>query len=494
MHALLLAAAIVTGVARGVLAAPSCNLDAAALCSVVGPPPPGCSALAPSGDPEVDWRNITACLCAGAATLGPGTFQVSRGILVPPGAGLLGDLSYPTIRLAANGGCNYLVGVRGDSQVALLRLDGDNRLPVGCCSAVVSVMGDDNLVNDNHVFNGAVPPRCLETTGVYVFGGTGNVVLRNQIYHHFHGVLFAASLTSANVNTLDRNGIYDNKCDGLTLIGFGRVVNNDIYRNGWQCENAGGNCNDPGTPVPGGGIYSLGNRAGAEIVGNRIWDSCGANLDLDRIERFVIRGNHAYDPGYQWPGQSHGPYPYCVGISAMLLDASRSTVEDNVIENVGRAWNRVGNGAFPDTNGIFCAAPPPNSQYCDLPSGGNQAIAFFLANRRPRGCDRPLAIGNVIRNNAMRASCPGSCVGLGYFASRGTGFAADGTWSASTTNYYTLNRAFGSEIGSKRCGGNWYAANSTCTQGASPPECNDDDYQHDPPAGDWARNDFCPSY
>ena len=75
---------------------------------------------------------------------------------------------------------------------------------------------------------------------------------------------------------------------------------------------------------------------------------------------------------------------------------------------------------------------------------------------------------------------------VGLFASRGTGYAGS-DWSAGTTNYMTGNRTFGSNVGSVRCGGNWYAGNSDCPAGATAP-CNDDDYQH--AAGDF-RNDDC---
>lgn len=70
------------------------------------------------------------------------------------------------------------------------------------------------------------------------------------------------------------------------------------------------------------------------------------------------------------------------------------------------------------------------------------------------------------------------CVGTGYFATRDTGFDAAGGWSAATTNYYTNNKPYGSNVGSRRGGGNWYAANTTCTAQSSPAPCNIDDYQH----------------
>lgn len=72
---------------------------------------------------------------------------------------------------------------------------------------------------------------------------------------------------------------------------------------------------------------------------------------------------------------------------------------------------------------------------------------------------------------------------------RGTGYGPGQSWSAQTTNYFTGNTTFGSNVGSVRCGGDWFAGNSTCDAG-SPPPCNDDDYQH---AGAF-HNDSCPFY
>lgn len=172
-----------------------------------------------------------------------------------------------------------------------------------------------------------------------------------------------------------------------------------------------------------------------------------------------------------------------------LLDVSSSLIEGNVVENNSRSTNRVGLGG--DPNQVFRSATAP--AFSDLPSGQKQVISFVLA-RRQNGYK--FVNGNVIRDNSLRAYCvPSSvCVGLGYFASRSTGYGPGGSWSAGTTNYYTLNDPFGSQIGSVRCGGNWYAANSTCTSASSPPDCNADDYQHNPPAGTTFRNDGCNFY
>lgn len=52
----------------------------------------------------------------------------------------------------------------------------------------------------------------------------------------------------------------------------------------------------------------------------------------------------------------------------------------------------------------------------------------------------------------------------------------------------------GSNYGSKRCGGNWYAADVTCEVSNLAPDCNLDDPQHNGAGHDWARNDACSFY
>jgi hypothetical protein len=124
-------------------------------------------------------------------------------------------------------------------------------------------------------------------------------------------------------------------------------------------------------------------------------------------------------------------------------------------------------------------------KYHDLAGGANGVVAFLLAARLPA---RP-SMNNVIDANTIIANCAGLCVGTGYFATRDTGYDTTGAWSAATTNYYIRDNPFGSNVGSTRGGGNWYAANDTCPANpATTTQCNQDDYQH-PTNVDWARND-----
>jgi len=267
-----------------------------------------------------------------------------------------------------------------------------------------------------------------------------------------------------------QNHIYNNKCDGITFVSYGVAEKNTIYQNGWDCENG---------PIPGASIYSLKNKDGGRLIGNKMYNTCGHVIDIDRGDHFHIEGNHAYDPGYRWGGK----YNYCAGSAIFLLDVRQFKIIGNTFENKGRNWN---NGFDPNavTRAVGAAA------FSDLPFGSKTAIAFVLA-KRPNSSDTTTS--NTIENNKMRAYCSGGgCGGLGYFTSRGTGHKGT-AWSASTTNYFRGNDPFGSQVGSVRCGGNWYAGNSTCGQGAKPP-CNSDDYQHNPPKGDNFRNDKCNFY
>ncbi len=162
---------------------------------------------------------------------------------------------------------------------------------------------------------------------------------------------------------------------------------------------------------------------------------------------------------------------------------SSSTIIGNTFENNNRPWN-----SSADSNNVTHAIGAP--KHADLP-WPTPVIAFVLA-RRPN-LAYPVS-GNEIRDNKLRAACASGCTGIGYFASRGTGYGAGNSWSAQTTNYYSGNDPFGSNVGSRRCGGNWYAGNSTCTASSSPKPCNADDHQHNPPAGDPYRNDGCSFY
>ena len=62
-----------------------------------------------------------------------------------------------------------------------------------------------------------------------------------------------------------------------------------------------------------------------------------------------------------------------------------------------------------------------------MPGGSTGVIAFILATDPTNG----RSTGNTIDDNALRASCTGGCLGIGYFATRGTGYDAAGDWKPS---------------------------------------------------------------
>lgn len=147
-----------------------------------------CAALVPAADAAANRVAIQSCLDGPErrAALTPGTYPVDGGIVVRSGAQLVGDATYPTIRLVANpsGAVRLVRFVGSGAQVGFLRLDANNLLPGGCCTAVVMFEGtgsNDNLLDDAFV-TGAP-----ENTGVYLLCGScrGNQMLRVNIHGNF---------------------------------------------------------------------------------------------------------------------------------------------------------------------------------------------------------------------------------------------------------------------------------------------------------------------
>ena len=434
--------------------------------------PRACDGIAPSLDPAVNHATIMGCLTEhGVARLGPGDFPVAAEIDMPDNSRLLGDASLPRILMVAT--AQSLVRVHNKGEVAFLRLDGNHQMTVAH-NAIVRLMGNDGSVHDNHVQNadGAVGDTD-KVTGVRFWepGTTGNRVSRNEIHHVHYGVIFDLFANGAD-NLLEDNKIFEIRCDGVTFRGYGRAHGNEIHRVGYQC------LNPPEDPIPGGGFYTLQNPEGFEIVGNHVYEACGQPLDLDRAARVVIKDNTIEKPGFSWDGHKCG-----AGITAHLIDIRDSLIEGNTFINNGITTVKTDPNHVMSGNG--------NGAPTDLPNGGNQAVAFALTHRKG-GAET--STHNTIHGNTFIANCQAPCVGLGYFVGRGTGFAADNSWSADTTNYFTGNTPFGSNIGSKRCGGGWFAADSACKEGMLEANCNVDDPQHEGPGHDWTRSDECPHY
>ncbi len=437
-----------------------------------------CAALVASSSAAANTAAINGCLSApgASAVLRPGTFLVNGTLNVPSGASLTGDTSYPVIRLVAGTGTMQLVRFTGsNARVGFLRLDAANALSDSCCSAVVTFEGagtGGNLLDDAEI-TGA--PRA---TGVYVLCNAcaGHQMLRLDIHSNFYGVIFGPFNSAAHANVVLASGIHDNRCDGVTFMGtdpglgrpggYGVIDGSRLYRNGRNCENG----------IPGAAVYSAGNLAGGRITNSHLYENCGNNLDIVDSAAFHIEGNQIYTPGYPVPGAAY----YCTGTaSAALVNVRDFTIVRNNVQN---SSSRNMASRHLDPNRFFNGNGRP--LYSDLAGAGNGIVGFLLASWRTGTPSQH----NVIDGNTFVANCAAPCLGTGYFATRRTGFDAAGNWSAATTNYYTNNNPFGSNVGSTRGGGNWYAANSNCPGLFSPAPCNVDDNQH-PTSVNWARND-----
>ncbi|CAE8609679.1 unnamed protein product [Polarella glacialis] len=105
---------------------------------------------------------------------------------------------------------------------------------------------------------------------------------------------------------------------------------------------------------------------------------------------------------------------------------------------------------------------------------------------RPLSSARP-SVRHEISANTFNASCGAGCVGVGYFVGRGTGLLQqEGDRDSSQLlggenkhpSIFTDNRVSGSDVGSKRCGENWYAGIMPVCQEPAAWPCNEDDFQH----------------
>lgn len=434
-----------------------------------------------------NYQKIQWCLVKyGRAYLNSGNeFVVNHTLILDNAVLISANGDWPTIRAISNYS-NKLIKLNHNCRVAFLTLNADKHFRAKDNNAsVIEIGGDGNQVDNNVIGGGSVPlynTDAYSIAGVYIMCGDNNTIWNNQIKNNHSGVIITKPIgfaTPAN-NVITENRINENRSDGITFVTYGKALNNIIKNNGWDCQNGGA-----GSPIPGAGIYSEGNHDGALIEGNTIYDNTGHNIDLTGIQHFIIKNNIVYNPGNNIiPGISN---PIVAGgaMSVCIVDGSNCVIENNDIRNEARSCNKVGGGGWwgKDVNRFF--SKNANSDlYSDLPFGGNSIIAFGLIESR---CNRINDSGqvvyvinqvrqNTIRNNIFIASPNG----IGYFASRNTGFDLNNVWSASTTNYYTLNNPNGSNVGSVRCGGNWYAANGI--------DANADDNQHQPPSSSWSGN------
>jgi hypothetical protein len=435
-----------------------------------------CTAIPPQTTPSDNDQAIATCLQAGGvAILSGGLYLVTGGIAVPNGGTLSGNQDTATIvQLTQPSSTNYLVSPGSSATVSYISFDANEYLPDGCCSAVFLIGAVSNVLIHDCSASGQDNPGA---TGVYFISAeaSNNMVLRVNISAMQYGVIFLDGLLPGSSNVVQDSFIFENHCDSVTFAGFGELRGCTIQHNGWDCKN--GN-----PPIPGGGPYCLDNTQGAIVQGNVVSENCGMLFDIDSCSNFIVDGNTFMQPGYTWGGL----YPYCQGSLAVnLIDTSSFSFTNNQVQNTLNS-NAVGLSYFGDSNGVF--GNEGASAFSDLPNGPNTVLALTITTR-------PASIkttSNVITNNTLIAGCTADgCAGVGYFSSRGTGFQGkDGAWAP---NMYTGNSPFGSDVGSKRCGGNWYAGNTPVCDSGSPYPCNEDDYQH-PDVSNWRNDPGCAEY
>ena len=436
------------------------------------PGPDPCESVKPLATPLATRNAIQACLSGAThhALLTGGTYVIDAGLTVPAGAVLKGtSMASPIVQLALTNTSGVMIELAGGAlppgqrtMVAHLHFDANNAIAKGPVNAVLRVNSDGAIVDGVEVSNPTYPPPDRNGTGVYFVCASckGNVIKNSSIHHHFYGVLFRNLLTSATPNRVADSDLHDTLCDAVTFIGYGEITGGTIHDVGFDCRNG---------PIPGAAVYSLNNAHGGLVQNATLTRTCGNAIDIDGGSRFVLQTNDVSEPGFT----TGGKYPYCAGFAAAIVDSDHFTVDGNTFA--------AGHGGLADPNRIFEGAGAGTA--ADVPFGTGAAVGFVLAQRSNAP---PRSQGHSITNNVFRG---GGGTGVGLFTSRLTGYGPNGTWSAATTNYFTGNRTFGSNVGSKRCGGNWFAGNSTCAAGSKAP-CNDDDYQH----GGGFHSDGCSFY
>ena len=137
-----------------------------------------CSALAPSADPDPNYKNIVACLSQPdhAAHLTSGVFPVSRKIKMPGGRRFRERPKH--VLKAADGEAafkdNMIIELTGKNVVRDIAFVGDGHLKPGCCTTIVGITGSGSRIQNadlsdedaSHVSGG----RNVRTAGLYFLG------------------------------------------------------------------------------------------------------------------------------------------------------------------------------------------------------------------------------------------------------------------------------------------------------------------------------------
>jgi hypothetical protein len=363
-----------------------------------------------------------------------------------------------------------------NARVGFLTLNANGLLGTsGCCINVVVMSGNNDLLDDTNV-TGAADPAADNEEGVLVSCSsvgvcpTGVSLLRDSVYYDRIGVVFSDGASSSNPNVMNSTTVLLTGCDGVDILGYAVIENSTIYDNGGGCSSG----------FPAADIYTSGDPYGGLIENDNISLACGTDVDLLNASSVTITNNDTSGvsgilyPGYGTPAYgTHYPNGVCQGSALSLVNSSNNTVSNNYIENtINSSANSVEEGAYdPSTNHIYEANGA--AAYADLPAGGDTQIGLVVAySYNIDSHSTPsYANSNSITGNTIQGYCNSPCFGLGYFFSRDTGqtYTMSGStpvfsWSASSTNYITNNNDNGSNVGSQRCGVNWYNGNNDDSQ------------------------------
>ena len=378
------------------------------------------------------------------------------------------------IQPAAGSGVTLVVAMDGDGAfLKLLTVNAANGMDVGYGVGIEN--GNENKIVDTTVKN-AEDTSADQTAipiGVFILCSTecnGNVLNTDVLSKDTYGISFVNNATNKkDPNAIRNSTLTDDGCAGVAFESYGVVDDDTMYDDGYLC---------PGG-LPANTIYANGNMVGGLVEDSTLYDTCGNNVDFLNDANFTFTDNSIANPGYAGHSEGPGMDGPCYGVTMNMSNVSNSVFTGNTLANTSNSSGITDNI---DRDSIYENSGQP--AFSDLPNEGipgDAEIALVLAY-----IDHSSAYtaDNDFSGNRIIGYCNKPCLGIGYFASRGTGYGRGNSWSASTTDYYTANNPMGSNIGSIRGGANWYAASSVCTVLSSQEPCNTDDYQHSGPHND----------
>lgn len=449
-----------------------------------------CFQLIPS-TAAVNHRRISQCLrLEQRVTLGPGIFLLPHGLKMPPNSTLQGALAVGSQKTSLNASLasrlllavptaitHPLLEVSSDSLVSSVILDaGGKQRDATCCTSVISFIGNNSVISDVEALGSPAGIGVLFESPT----SRDNLVFKMHVHRCYYGIVFAHGLRS-QVNTVEQSTIEDIHCDAISFAGFGQVRRSVIRNSGFAC----------GPPAfgAGAGFFCKGNRYGAQIEDSIVSNTCGMSLDVDSCSHLEVRNNSFSNTGYDWDRN----LTHCWGMpTAILLDSQMCSINYNSMEN-SRPSNRIRWSGDPHQVYGQVAAP----LFSDLPEDNDTILNFALLHR-PNAMALP-SIQNDVSNNSFFSRCDeNNCTGLAYFAGRGTGLESQRTpghhWGErlpKQPSEFNGNVVSDSDVGSVRCGENWYAAAQPVCPEESDWPCNLDDYLH--PDQNF-RNDDCRDY